>query len=259
MHIAAFHQIPSVPVNPHKASLLLILLLLTACKQQATEAVATATVQLFTPVPAVSSPTLVPSPLPPTLTLTATSGPFTPFPARPAVDALKLRVGPGELFPSAAAALSDRNRDGAWQSPGRPVDSGRDHSTRSGLEFLASCSKRNKDLQNVPLKEPQNTQVVRGRLTDSTGLPISGIQFALTFGTVERTDAMTDENGDFYAFLPADLSGDWIISYVAIACTSNAFADKTCSSYRSGYTGVVQPDTRPVTLPTEATLSFEWR
>jgi hypothetical protein len=115
-----------------------------------------------------------------------------------------------------------------------------------------------RDLQTAPLTQPEDAQVVRGRLADSNGLPISGIQFALTLGDTGHTDATTDPNGEFYAFLPSDISGDWLVSFVAIACTSNAFADKTCSSYRSGYTGVVQPDTRPVTLPTESTLIFQW-
>jgi hypothetical protein len=173
------------------------------------------------------------------------------------VDALKLRVGPGELFPSLQLLYPTETVTVLGKAPGGEWILVETLDEVQGWVF-GQLLEGEQDLHNVPLMEPENTQVVRGRLSDANGLPISGIQFALTLGTTERTDALTDENGDFYAFLPADASGDWIVSHVAIACTSNAFADQTCSSYKSGYTGVVQPDTRPVTLPTESTLIFEW-
>jgi uncharacterized protein YraI len=238
---------------------LLTLLLLAQCTQRAPAPVPTATLQLFTPVPIATIPTPSPSPLPPTPTLAATPGLFTPFPARPTVDALKVRVGPGSLFgplqllyETETVTVLGKAAGGEWILV-ETLDETR------GWVF-GQLLETDQDLQSAPLTEPENTQVVQGRLTDSNGLPISGVQFALTHGTAERTDARTDPNGEFYAFLPADATGDWLISFVdAIACTSNAFADKTCSTYRSGYTGIVQPDTRPVTLPAEATLIFHWR
>jgi uncharacterized protein YgiM (DUF1202 family) len=237
---------------------LLILLLLAACTKPAPESVPTATLQLFTPVPIVSTPTLLPSAVPPTPAPTATSGPFTPFPARPAVDALKLRVGPGALFDPLQLLYETETVTVLGRAPGGEWVLVETTDETQGWAF-GQLLAADQDLQTAPLKEPENTQVVRGRLTDSNGLPISGIQFALTRGTLERTDATTDPNGEFFAFFPADVTGDWIVSFVAIACTSNAYADKTCSGYRSGYTGVVQPDTRPVTLPTETTLIFQWQ
>jgi hypothetical protein len=232
---------------------------LAACARQAPAPVATATLQLFTPIPIASTSTPLPSSLPPTLIPTATPGPFVPFSARPAVDALKLRVGPGTLFgplmllyQTETVTVLGRAAGGEWILV----------ETLDEVQgwVLGQLLETDHDLQTAPLTEPENAQVVRGHLTDSNDLPISGVQFALTHGTAERTDATTDSNGGFFAFLPADASGDWMVAYAdAIACSSNAFADKTCSTYRSGYTGIVQPDTRPVTLPAEATLVFLWR
>jgi hypothetical protein len=257
MNDASIYQSGRTPVSLRKASSLLILVLLTACEQPAPEPVPTATVQLFTPVPTVSTPTLLPSPLPPTPTLTATLGPFTPFTARPSVDALKLRVGPGSLFGPIQLLYDTETVTVLGKAPGGEWFLVETLDEVQGWVF-GQLLEAEQDLQTAPVTQPEDAQVVRGRLADSDGVPISGIQFALTLGDTARTDAMTDENGEFYAFLPPDVSGDWLVSYVAIACTSNAFADQTCSSYSSGYTGVVQPDTRPVTLPTESTLIFQW-
>jgi len=61
-------------------------------------------------------------------------------------------------------------------------------------------------------------------LTDATGNPVTGVQFAvLQAGVSEeiRTDATTDADGTFYAFLPADSKGSWWVEYVAISCESN--------------------------------------
>jgi len=237
-----------------------LLLFLAACTRQAPGPAPIATPRLFTPVPILSTPTLVPSTEPPTPTpsATATAGPFTPFPAKPAVDALKLRVGPGMLFD----ALLLLNKGDSVMVQGRaPGGEWFAVKTADDIEgwVFGQLLVVDQGLQAAPLTEPQNAQLVRGRLTDSAGLPISGVQFSLTQGQDGHTSAVTDQAGDFYAFLPEDISGDWLVSYDAIACTSNAYADSACAVYKPGYTGVVQPDSQPVTLPTDNTLTFLWK
>ena len=51
---------------------------------------------------------------------------------------------------------------------------------------------------------------VSGHLTDTAGGPVNGVQFAVVQAGVSdevRTDAMTDADGIFYAFLPARFQG----------------------------------------------------
>jgi hypothetical protein len=237
----------------------LMLLLLVGCTRQAPDSLPTVTVHLFTPVPVPSTPTPIPSPArpTPTSTATATAGPFTPFPAKPAVDALKLRVGPGSLFDPLSLLYQTQTVTVLGKSPGGEWTLVETADETQGWVFSQLLA-ADQDLSTAPVTEPENAQLLRGRLTDASGLPISGAQFSLTQGTDRRTDAMTDPSGDFYAFLPEDTSGDWLVAYVAIACTSNAFADNTCAGYKPGYTGEVQPDSQPVSLPTNVILMFEW-
>jgi hypothetical protein len=113
-------------------------------------------------------------------------------------------------------------------------------------------------LQQIPVIQPENTQLVQGRVTDVTGAPIDGVQFSFIQGA-ERTDAQTDTNGDFFAFLPQAASGDWQVAYVAIACTSSIWQDGVCSQYKAGYTGTVTPETTSVTLPKTGALLFMFK
>jgi hypothetical protein len=112
-------------------------------------------------------------------------------------------------------------------------------------------------LQSAPRVDPEDVQLLRGRVSDEVGTPISGIQFSLTLGDL-RLDARTDDQGDLYFYLPSDASGDWLVTFVAVGCPSNVFADNTCAGYKPGYTGTVQPDALPVTLPNDGVLAFRW-
>jgi uncharacterized protein YraI len=190
--------------------------------------------------------------------LIPTQPPFSPFPISPAVDDSRLRAGPGTLFEALLLLNTSDTLTVQGQAPGGDwILVSTAEGTRGWI--FAPLLAQGAPLGGAPVVEPENAQKVRGRLTDFSGLPISGVQFALTRGTDERTDATTDANGEFHAFLPADITGDWLVMYVSIGCTSNAFANDGCIDYRSGYTGVVQPGSLSVTLPTTDILFFQWQ
>ena len=111
-----------------------------------------------------------------------------------------------------------------------------------------------------PIIEPQDVQLVSGRVTDESGHPISGIGFAITPDAAvdsPRTDAVTDETGAFYAYLPQSANGMWYVGYTSIACASNLMdADCNCLS---GMCGKPQPVSMPVTLPVDGVLTFIWK
>ena len=49
----------------------------------------------------------------------------------------------------------------------------------------------NPALKSAPVMEPEDVQVLRAKVTDNLGLPITGLQFSLTQGD-QSTDATTD-------------------------------------------------------------------
>jgi hypothetical protein len=115
------------------------------------------------------------------------------------------------------------------------------------------------ETSTAPLVNPTGVIVLRGNLTDPSGNPVTGVQFAvLQAGVSEeiRTDAMTDAEGTFYAFLPADSKGSWWVEYVGISCESNVM-DATCTNW----TGTSEPKGMYVQLPGGAysPVKFEWR
>jgi hypothetical protein len=111
-----------------------------------------------------------------------------------------------------------------------------------------------------PFVEPQDSQLLIGRVLDPNGSPISGINFAIEQKTSSkslRTDAATDTDGYFYVYLPKHLSGVWTVSYISTLCTSNTM-DANCQC-NGGVCGQPQPASTNATLPTSSQLNFVWK
>jgi hypothetical protein len=109
------------------------------------------------------------------------------------------------------------------------------------------------------LAEPQDVQAVKGRIVDLVGVPVSGIGFAIEQGAgggARRTDASSDGDGQFYAYLPLSASGQWLVSQVAVACTINTM-DANCNCI--GRCGEADPQSVSITLPYEELLEFVWK
>jgi hypothetical protein len=233
--------------------LLLALLAFSACTRSA-------------PVPPVVLPTLtlLPTaigvatltPIPP-LALSLT--PYVPFHAAAMVDNLMLRSNPGYLFPALLMMQKDTSLLVLGQSPGGEWIFVQMPSNESGWVF-AKLLFSDHPLDLIPFIQPENVQLVKGHVVDLNNQPVTGVQFAITQGqgvNAPRNDAMTDVIGDFYAFMPLTASGEWYVSYVAIACTSNLM-DANCN-WKSGV--VTQPDPVgiSITLPLTSTLEFPWK
>ena len=108
----------------------------------------------------------------------------------------------------------------------------------------------------APVIEPKNVFLVTGTVITELGTPVSGIGFAVQQGS-RRTDAVTDEDGKFYAYLPPNMSGTWNVGYVSIACTSNTM-DVNCNCI-GGYCGNANPENATVQLPQVGPLHFIWK
>ncbi len=244
-----------------KNALPLYLLVLTgalaACSKSASAPLPTLTPGTAADVsatPLVLPPTVIPSATP-----AGSPTPFVSFEVSPAVDGLKLRLGPGFLFDALRLLEEDAVLMVQGKSPGGEWIQVTDSNGAQGWVF-AELLKSAVDLQAIPVVTPEEVVVVRGRVTDVLGTPIQGIGFELKpEGAEISTTAVSDSNGEFFAFLPSDASGAWTVTQNAVACKSNVWADSDCSAYKPGYSGTTEPKTQTVTLPQSGTLEFIWK
>ncbi len=207
-------------------------------------------------------PTLTAQPAPSATVTAPALQTYEPFSVSTWADNVALRKGPGYLFQrigllpkGTTLTVLSRSRGGEW-ALGKTADG------RVGWIFIQLVDAGNSNWTTVPFSEPLGAQLVTGVVKDEAGVPISGIQFALTQGSGQqplRTDAMTDATGTFYAYMPADVGGGWYLGYTAIACTSNVM-DAGCNP-KNGVGGKPYPEGQFVTLPMTASapLEFVWK
>jgi uncharacterized protein YgiM (DUF1202 family) len=234
--------------------LVLIVLALSACSKSASSAEATATGAALTPGAFPSLPALTPA-------VGGSPTPFTSFTVKPGVDNLNVRTNPGYLFDVLMVVQQTDSLTVLGKAPGAEWINIQSANGVEGWVF-AELLKSDVDLEQVPVREPKDVLLVKGRVLDAAGTPIQGVEFEVKQGT--EADAatnmvITDANGDFYSFLPAASSGTWTVSQKAIACKSNVWSDSTCTTYKAGYTGTVNPQTSTVSLPQSSPLAFTWK
>lgn len=247
---------------------LFCLLLLQGCSLPGRSVAATST-----PVD-VAGPTSVPTSKEteqPTATYTATmmasstpiptATPFVPFSATVWVDNVNVRTNPGYLFPSLRLIAQGTSLTILGKSPGGEWMYARIPDGTAGWVFT-QLVQSNVDLQAVPVVEPQGVQLIKGRVVDLQGLPIQGVGFSILQGEGDQPPtnrALTDSNGEFYAFMPLSASGGWRVVHDSIACKSNVWTDDSCSYYKVPYKGLVEPQSIVVTLPHTSILEFLWK
>jgi len=206
------------------------------------------------------SPTLTPS-ITPTETAVPTPTTFVPFTASVWADNVNVRTKPGYLFPAVRLLAKATNLTILGKAPGGEWIFARTPDGTSGWVFT-QLIESSIDLQSVPIIEPQDVQLIKGRVTDSSGIPIQGVGFAVVQGAGDQAPAnivRTDANGEFFSFMPANARGEWTVTYNAIACKSNVWSDDSCSYYKDPYRGVVEPQSTNVSLPQSGVLEFVWK
>jgi len=240
-----------------KKSLILILmiLLVSGCAKSTPTAIPSAT-----PLAAAAQgvfPTIPPA----TPTSSASPTPFTSFTVKPVVDTLKVRMNPGYMFDALRLVNKEDTLTVLGTAPGHEWVHIK---TADGLEgwVFGLLLESSVDLNQIPVHEPKDVQVVKGRVTDANGTPIRGVTFAA--GPGEQTSesgnvASSDSNGEFYFFIPGTESGTWNVTYTAIACESDVWSDSSCSTYKAAYTGNLDPATASVSLPQSSPLAFTWK
>lgn len=237
---------------------ILFALVVSGCSKSAGSIAPTALPTSASPIPQ-AFPSL-PAIVTPTISVIPT--PFTPFTVNPAVDNLNIRVNPGMLFevlmmvqPADVLTVLGSAPGGEWTYV----------QTATGAEGWVHTEllQSNFDLAQTPVRDPKNVLLIKGRVIDASGIPIQGVGFDVSQGAAGEASTnsiVTDASGLFYSFLPITASGAWTVSYTSIACKSNVWSDIVCASYKTGYTGNVDPLTQTVNLPQSGDpLFFTWR
>ena len=253
-------------------TLLTFCLLLTGCNLPNNQTQITLTMPptlaVATLQPFIDAATLTPivNPLPsstqqPAITATPEPTPFdyVPFNISPFVNNVKLRTNPGYLFPARIMVHQTTSLIVHGRSPGNEWIYVEAPDKIYGWVF-GKLFNEDQRLFQAPLVEPGEVQIIRGKLLDLAGQPVSGVQFMLTQGSGSnplRNDANTDENGEFIAFMPLESSGTWTVAYTAISCTSNKM-DSACNCL-DNICGNVEPASQQITLPYRDTIQFTWK
>lgn len=184
---------------------------------------------------------------------------FEPFFVTTWAENVALRQGPGYLFLRIGLLPKDTTLTILGRSRGDEWALAQTRDGRVGWIFIQLVRADAGKWNTVPYSEPLGAQLITGFVRDAAGVPISGIQFALTQGNgslAPRTDAMTDSTGTFYAYLPAEARGQWYLSYTAIACSSNVM-DAKCAP-KNGVGGRPYPESQYISLPLTGAGSFQF-
>lgn len=221
---------------------------------QTVVAVTIAAMTRSAPTPTMNAPTEMPPPQP---QQTPTEPVFKPYSVQTIVQNVNLRVGPGTLFKVSRVMAQGTTLEviGRARGGGDGWFYVKNEEEIFGW-ILAELVAGDYDGPPPEFVEPENAILITGVVKTEFGIPVTGIGFAIEQGS-NRTDASTDNEGRFYAYLPANLSGTWMVSYVSVYCTSNTM-DSNCNC-KSGFCGTANPQAIEVTLPQTGELMFVWK
>ena len=218
----------------------------------------------FTPIPTLT-PGLTPEPAhspvapSPGPTSTVEAGSLSPYFVQTSADNVNLRTRPGTLFSVSRLLAKGTRLQVLGHAPGGEwvyVQTD-EHIYGWVLFWLLNGGQ---DGGPTPEVQPQNVQLVTGRIVDVAGVPISGIGFAITQGTgpnAARADATSDRTGQFYVYLPPSASGQWFVTFVSVSCTSNTI-NANCNCI-GGVCGRSDPNSMAIMLPLKGPLQFVWK
>lgn len=238
------------------SAFILFLLLSSACGRVAVatpsvpgqlETVVASTISALTMLAPVSTPVATqPAPIP-----SASSQYFV----YTAVDNVNLRVGPGTLFKVSRVLAVNTKLQLLGRAPGEQWLKVMNDESIIGW-VLVDWVKGGFDGPPPPIVQPEGVLLVTGTVRDASASPVTGIGFAVIQGS-RRADAVTDQSGQFYAYLPNNMSGNWSVEYISISCTSNEM-DSNCNCL-NGNCGAPEPLAVSVTLPQNGILNFAWK
>jgi hypothetical protein len=203
-----------------------------------------------TPIPPMPTPTETSVP-----TATGTPAPIAPVLVTVNVDSINLRKGPSRLYESVGTYDKGAPMTAFGQAPGGEwllVKTEDDFTGWVAAEFMQAEAKTS----TLPVFRIDQGYLVTGKVVGPDDAPIPGVVFAIHQGTESlgrRVDAVTDNLGIYYAFLPPGSGGTWIADLVGVACTS-PIVDPDCK-YSGKFSSVSSDVELPETAPFVITYS----
>ena len=171
--------------------------------------------------------TYTPQPLPtntPTPPPAGTQGVVVP------VDNLNLRAGPGTTYAILNSYPVNTELFVVARVPGNEwvrVKLADDKTGWMSAELLGL----GENVAYLPLEEVTDSIMVTGRVIDSEGKPVNMVTIAVMqrlASSTLRTDAITDQDGYWYAYIPKESAGMWEVQVISAGCTSWIY-DETCN------------------------------
>ncbi|MEN9564450.1 MAG: Bacterial domain [Chloroflexota bacterium] len=102
-----------------------------------------------------------------------------------------------------------------------------------------------------PYAVPDNVLLITGTVLDANNNPITGV--GISISKDEQSDnTLTVEDGIYYLYVPATLSGNWSLKQETISCNSNIM-NENCKCIVEGC-GVFEPTEYLLRLPLSLTL-----
>jgi hypothetical protein len=249
--------------NHFIAAFIILVLLSLACSSQVTvyetpvppnvETVVAATLAIFTEKAPTATVTNVPTVT--SIPASPTAVPFGEIYVYTVVDNVNLRTQPGMLFQVSRVMPKNTRLRLLGQAPGGEWLNVRNDEGIAGWVNV-NVVLISYDGPPPPIIEPTSVLLVTGSVMTELGTPVSGIGFAVIQGA-RRTDAMTDANGQFYAYLPKTMSGTWTVSHVSVSCKSNTM-DANCNCI-NGICGSPFPVNSTVQLPQVEPVKIIWK
>lgn len=192
----------------------------------------------------------------PTLTFVPpTPEPFGEIYVFTTVQNVNLRTNPGTLFSVSRVMPQNTRLRLLGQAPGGEWlsvinDEGIEGWVNINVVLMAY------DGPPPPIVEPTDVYLITGSVTTELNTPVSGVGFAV-IQNERRTDAATDESGQFYAYLPRSMNGIWRVTHVSISCKSNTM-DENCNCINN-ICGAADPVDYFIELPQQEDLQFVWK
>jgi hypothetical protein len=206
---------------------------------------------IFTPIPTLTAAII------PTATASIAT-PNGPYYIHTRAQNVNLRTQPGTLFPVSRVMAEGTRLQVLGLAPGREwAYVVTDEVIRGWVDitFVDDFP-----LDGFAILQPTDCQLISGRVLTVNGTPVNGIGFAIvqTNGSKTlRTDAATDADGTFYAYLPKTASGNWMVGYVSITPASNVM-NPNCSGDVK-LCGQPQPENPSISLPINYQINFVWK
>jgi uncharacterized protein YgiM (DUF1202 family) len=178
------------------------------------------------------------------------------FPGKVAVEVINLRTGPG----TAHDVLGKYAKDASVTIIGKALGDGwllvETPAGQWGW-MIAEFVTMDVPISTLPVITVSYSVIVHGKVTNADGTPVNSVTIAVYQQTVSgelRSDDATDENGEYYIFLPNGSQGRFSVAVVGVGCDSSIVDSECKYAGKFDANGIAE-----ITLPSSEAVNFIYR